>query len=248
MGNKNRKNSNYVTEKTIQAKADKERAERQKKQKKLAIIITSSVLALAILVGGILALGKFVFGWGDGGYSPTVTHHANITVEGYGTLHVELYGEEAPKTVENFVNLANEGFYNGLTFANLMKDPLKDKQVLIQAGSENTEGLDPVFGEFSDNGVDNMISHTEGVLSASKSGHLGTHPTKFFIMTSSDYYDMFDGSYAAFGKVTDGLDVLREICTESEKNITSYDEVSNLGDIHPKKQIKITSITIHESH
>ena len=247
MGNKNRKNSNYVTEKTIQAKADKERAERQRKQKRLALIITSSALALAILVGGIVAIGKYVFGWGEGGYEPTVTHHAHIEIEEYGTLHVELYGEEAPKTVENFVNLANEGFYDGLSFSSLMQDPRNDENVLIQAGDENTApDIEPIYGEYSDNGFENKVSHKIGVLSA-PSYMFGTHPTKFFIMTSSDYSDMFDGSYAAFGKITDGLDILREICEESEKNITSYDE-KNLGDIHPKKRIKIKSITIHESH
>ena len=241
MGNKNRKNSNYVTEKTIQRRMQKEAAEKRKKQKRLAIIITSAVLAAAIVIGGIVALGKFVFGWGEGEYEPTATHHANIVLEGYGTLHVELYGEDAPKTVENFVKLVNEGFYNGKKFSHLMQNPENEENILIQAG-EDVEGLDPIESEVTDN----RISHKTGVLSAPRSA-LGTHPTKFFIMASSDYTDTFDGFYAAFGKVIGGLDVLEAICEDSAKSISGYDD-KNLGEIAPKKQIKIVSIAIHEAH
>lgn len=246
MGTKNRKNSNYVTDKTIQAKAEKERAEKRKKQTKMITIITAAVLSVALLVSAVVVLGKYAFGWWDDGYEPTVTHHANITVEGYGVLHVELYGEEAPETVKNFVALADGGFYNGLTFDALMVNPNNEESVFIQGGDENTHGIDLIKGEYSENGVDNRVSHTVGTLSAPKSG-MSTIPTKFFIMASSDYTDMFDGFYAAFGKVTSGLDILEKICEESQKNITAYDE-KNLGDIHPKKQVKITSIVIHEAH
>ena len=97
--------------------------------------------------------------------------------------------------------------------------------------------------EFSEN----RISHTEGILSAPSSG-FGTNPSKFFIMTSSDYTDKFDGYYAAFGKVTSGLDILEEICKNCKDNTTPYDSVSHLFDIHPKQRIRITSITIHDSH
>lgn len=241
MGNKNRKNSNYVTEKTIQAKAQKEAAQKRKKQKKLIVAIVSGVLSAALIIGAVLALGKFAFGWWGGEYEPTVTHHANIELEGYGTLHVELYGEDAPKTVENFVKLANEGFYNGQKFSHLMQNPENDENVLIQAG-EDVEGLDPIESEVTEN----RISHKVGILSAPRSA-LGTHPTKFFIMASSDYTDTFDGFYAAFGKITNGLDVLEAICEDSAKSISGYDD-KNLGEIAPKKQIKILSITIHQVH
>lgn len=241
MGNKNKKNSNYVTDKTIRAKEEKERAQKRKKQRKIIVAATSAVISVAVILSTVLLLGKFAFGWWGGEYEPTVTHHANIELEGYGTLHVELYGEDAPKTVENFVKLASEGFYNGQKFSHLMQNPENDENVLIQAG-EDVEGLDPIESEVTEN----RISHKVGILSAPRSA-LGTHPTKFFIMASSDYTDTFDGFYAAFGKITNGLDVLEAICEDSAKSISGYDD-KNLGEIAPKKQIKILSITIHQVH
>ncbi len=242
MGNKSRKNSNYVTDKTIRAKADKEKARKRKEQKKIITAIVAGVLSVALLIGGIFVLGKFAFGWRSDEYEPTVTHHANITLEGYGTLHVELYGEDAPKTVENFVKLASEGFYNGQKISHLMQNPNNEENVLLQTGDDSTDGLDPIIAEFSDN----KISHTKGILSAPHF-KLGTHPTKFFVMLSSDYTDTFDGAYAAFGKVTSGLDILDSIAEDCAKNIAGYDD-KNLGEIAPKKQIKITNIIIHAAH
>lgn len=247
MGNKNKKNSNYVTDKTIRAKEEKERAQKRKKQKKIVIAIVAAVLSVAVAAGSVIAIGSALGWWGQD-YEPKVTHHANITIEGYGTLHVELYGEEAPETVKNFVNLANEGFYDGLTFSHLMQNPNNKENILIQTG-EDVDGLEPIEGEYSANDVDNKISHVKGILSSPKhKTGVGTNPTKFFIMTSSDYDDTFDGFYAAFGKVTSGLDILDEICEIGENNIISDGDKANLLEIHPKKQAKITSITIHEAH
>ena len=241
MGNKNKKNSNYVTDKTIRAKEEKEKAQKRKKQKKRITAIVAGVLSAAILVGAIFAVGKFAFGWWSNEYEPVVTHHANITLEGYGTLHVELYGEDAPNTVENFVKLANEGFYNGKKFSHLMQDPNNDENVLIQM-AEDAEGLDPIKREPGEN----KISHTKGILSAPNL-IFGTNPTQFFIMTSSDYTDMFDEAHHAFGKVISGLDILDAVCDAGAKYITEFDD-DHLGEIAPKKQAKITSITIHAAH
>ena len=247
MGNKNKKNSNYVTEKTIRAKAEKEKAEKRRKEKKIITAIVAGVLSVALFVGAIFTLGKYAFGWWGGEYEPTVTHHANIELEGYGTLHVELYGEEAPDTVANFIKLANEGFYNGLSFSHLMQDNEK-QNVLIQAGKD-VDGLDPINGEYSANDFDNNVSHTKGVLSAPKpKTGMGTNPSKFFIMASSDYTDTFDGFYAAFGKVTGGLEYLDSVLEDSANNKSSEGDEKNLYEIHPKKQAKIKSITIHAAH
>ena len=240
MGNKNRKNSNYVTDKTLWAKEEKERALKRKKQKKIIAAVVAGVLSAALLAGAIFALGKFAFGWFDGEYKPTVTHHADITLEGYGTLRVELYGEDAPNTVNNFVKLANEGFYNGKKFNQLMQNPENNENILLQMG-EDEEGLDPIKREPGEN----RISHTKGILSAPNL-IFGTNPTRFFIMTSSDYTDMFDEAHHAFGKVISGLDILDAVC-ENAGNLTDFDD-KHIGEIAPKKQAKITSITIHEAH
>ncbi len=132
MGNK-RKNSNYVTEKTEKAKADKARAEKKKRILKTVIPCICVVLVIA-LIFGIYFLGK-ALGWFYPSFeddNPQIenkqndsfkaTHHAAIEVEGYGTIHIELYGEEAPETVANFVKLANDGFYDGLTFHRIIDD------------------------------------------------------------------------------------------------------------------------------
>lgn len=125
-----------------------------------------------------------------------------------GTIKMRLFPEKAPKTVENFVTHAKEGYYDGLTFHRVINgfmiqggDPLGNGT----GGSENT-----IKGEFSENGVENKLSHTRGAVSMARSSDPDSASSQFFIVQQDSTY--LDGQYACFGYVTKGMDVVDEIC------------------------------------
>ena len=132
---------------------------------------------------------------------------AIIEMENGGTMTLELYPETAPITVENFVKLANEGFYNGLIFHRVIAG------FMIQGGDPTGTGMGgpgyQIRGEFSSNGVKNPLKHTRGVISMARSMQPNSAGSQFFIMHKDAPH--LDGSYAAFGKLTDGFDVLDRI-------------------------------------
>lgn len=134
---------------------------------------------------------------------------ATIVVKDMGTIKAELYPEIAPNTVNNFISLANEGFYNGLTFHRVIKD------FMIQGGDPNGNGSGgpgySIKGEFANNGFTNNLKHTEGVLSMARSKDPNSAGSQFFIMTK-EAPDL-DNEYAAFGKVIEGIDVVHKIET-----------------------------------
>lgn len=140
----------------------------------------------------------------DSGYG---THHAVITIKDYGDIKLVLDGDTAPITVKNFVELAKSGFYDGLTFHRIIKG------FMIQGGDpkgNGTGGSDKTIrGEFSKNGVENNISHKRGVISMARSQDNNSASSQFFIMHKDG--DYLDGSYAAFGHVTEGMDVVDKI-------------------------------------
>jgi len=152
-----------------------------------------------------------------------------ITVDGYGVIEAELYPEIAPNTVNNFIDLANKGFYNNLKFHRIIKD------FMIQGGDPKGDGSGgpgySIEGEFTSNGFANSLKHAKGVLSMAR---LGEDPnsagSQFFIVTKEAAH--LDGDYAAFGKVISGLDVLEKI----ENVKTSNDK--------PKEDVVIKSITV----
>lgn len=161
------------------------------------------------------------------------THHAEINIKDYGVIKVELNGDVAPITVANFINLANSHFYDGLTFHRIIDgfmmqggDPLGNGT----GGSDNT-----IKGEFSQNGVENNLSHTRGAISMARSTDMDSASSQFFIVQSDSTY--LDGQYACFGYVTDGMDIVDEIC----KNAVTTD--SN-GSVSAENQPVINSITI----
>lgn len=161
------------------------------------------------------------------------THHAEINIKDYGVIKVELNGDVAPITVANFINLANSHFYDGLTFHRIIDgfmmqggDPLGNGT----GGSENT-----IKGEFSQNGVENNLSHTRGAISMARSTDMDSASSQFFIVQSDSTY--LDGQYACFGYVTDGMDIVDEIC----KNAVTTD--SN-GSVSAENQPVINSIKI----
>lgn len=132
---------------------------------------------------------------------------ATISIKDFGDVEVELYPNIAPNTVNNFISLANDGFYDGTTFHRVIKD------FMIQGGDPDGNGTGgpgySIKGEFTNNGFQNDLAHTEGVISMARSYMPDSAGSQFFIMTSTSPH--LDGEYAAFGKVTDGMDVVREI-------------------------------------
>ncbi|MGN0451815.1 MAG: peptidylprolyl isomerase [Acutalibacteraceae bacterium] len=135
------------------------------------------------------------------------THHAVITVENYGEIKLELDGDTAPITVKNFVELAKSGFYDGLTFHRIISG------FMIQGGDpegNGTGGSDKTIkGEFSANGVENNISHKRGVISMARATPYDSASSQFFIMHKDGTH--LDGQYAAFGHVTEGMEVVDKI-------------------------------------
>lgn len=138
-------------------------------------------------------------------------HHVEIQVKDYGTIKLELDANVAPISVTNFVNLAKSGFYDGLTFHRIISgfmiqggDPLGNGT----GGSEKT-----IKGEFSANGVENNIKHVRGVISMARSNDNDSASSQFFIMHQDAPH--LDGQYAAFGKVTEGMEIVDKICEDT---------------------------------
>lgn len=154
---------------------------------------------------------------------------ATIEVEGYGIIKAELYPEIAPNTVNNFIYLANSGFYDNLTFHRVIKD------FMIQGGDPNGNGTGgpgySIEGEFTSNGIANSLKHTEGVLSMARAQDPNSAGSQFFIMTKAASH--LDGDYAAFGKVISGMDVVHEI-----------ENVKTGSNDKPKEDIVIKSINV----
>lgn len=158
---------------------------------------------------------------------------AVITVKDYGTIEVQLDRSAAPETVENFVNLVNDGFYNGLTFHRIMSgfmiqggDPLGNGT----GGSDNT-----IKGEFSQNGIDNPIKHTRGTISMARAADPDSASSQFFIVHKDSSF--LDGAYAAFGRVIEGMDVVDAIC----EKVSAEDDN---GSVSPENQPIIESIVM----
>ncbi len=135
--------------------------------------------------------------------NPIVT----ITMENGGVIKAELYPEIAPISVNNFISLINKKFYDGLIFHRVIEG------FMIQGGCPNGNGMGgpgySIKGEFAQNGVKNDLKHTEGVLSMARAMNPNSAGSQFFIMHKTSPH--LDGSYAAFGKVTEGMDVVNKI-------------------------------------
>ena len=140
--------------------------------------------------------------------SLTGKHYVQIDIANYGTIVAELDADAAPVTVPNFVGLVNKGFYNGLTFHRIIDG------FMIQGGDPKGNGTggsgENIKGEFAQNGYANPIAHERGVLSMARSSAPDSASSQFFIMHAAAPH--LDGSYAAFGCVTEGIDVVDAIC------------------------------------
>lgn len=170
----------------------------------------------------------------DNGYG-TGTHHATIEVQDYGTIKVELNADIAPITVSNFADLVESGFYDGLTFHRIIKG------FMIQGGDPMGNGTGGssrlIKGEFSANGVVNAIQHKRGVISMARAQANDSASSQFFIMHADA--DHLDGQYAAFGKVTEGMDVVDAIAD-------SVPVEDNNGTVASANQPVITSIKMDD--
>ena len=160
-------------------------------------------------------------------------HHVKINVKDYGTIAVELDSSAAPITVENFIGLAKEGFYDGLTFHRIIKG------FMIQGGDpkgDGTGGADKTIkGEFSKNGVDNPLKHTRGTISMARSSDMDSASSQFFIVQETSSH--LDNEYAAFGHVTEWMDIVDQICDDVKT------EDSN-GSVAPENQPVIESVEV----
>lgn len=161
---------------------------------------------------------------------------AQIKIQGYGTVVVELDGQAAPKTVKNFVSLAKDGFYDGLTFHRIMEG------FMMQGGDPDGDGTggapNKIKGEFSANGYDNPISHVRGVISMARSNDYDSASSQFFIVQQDSTF--LDGQYAAFGYVTEGMDIVDAVCAAAEPT-------DGNGTIPPEQQPVIETIIITEN-
>lgn len=182
--------------------------------------------------------GKEDVSSGNGGM-PAVTsedYFADIDIKDYGTITVRLDGEAAPVTVKNFVSLAKEGFYDGLTFHRIIEG------FMMQGGDPEGTGMGgsgkTIVGEFPNNGYDNKLSHTRGAISMARSNNNNSASSQFFIVHQDS--TSLDGEYAVFGYVTEGIEVVDAVCSDAQP-------VDGNGSIAPEAQPVINSIKIRDA-
>lgn len=142
----------------------------------------------------------------------TELHHVEIVIKDKGSIYVELDAGKAPITVANFLKLAGDGFYDGLTFHRIING------FMMQGGDPEGTGRggsdEEIKGEFSVNGVDNPLSHTRGAISMARAKSYDSASSQFFIVHQDSVY--LDGQYACFGYVTDGMDIVDDICENTK--------------------------------
>lgn len=183
-----------------------------KNNKKMTGIIAGILLLIVVLVAAVIVLFA-VRGKKESteAIDTAGKHHIEIQVKDYGTIKAELDGDAAPITVANFLKLAESGFYDGLTFHRIIDG------FMIQGGDpkgNGTGGADKTIkGEFSQNGVENKLSHVRGTLSMARSQDMDSASSQFFIVQSDSTY--LDGQYAAFGTVTEGMELVDKICKDT---------------------------------
>lgn len=208
------------------------------KTKKIIMIV--AIILIVVLTGfvGYTIYQKVTFKK----QNPIVT----MEIEGIGTMKLELYPDQAPNTVANFITLANRGFYDGLTFHRIVKD------FMVQGGDKDgaseTENY-AIKGEFVQNGFNkNTIRHEKGVISMARSDYsqMGLYEegynsagSQFFIMTGDNA--TLNGYYAAFGKVIEGMEVLDKL---NETEVTTADETEGAEASKPVNPPVIKSVRV----
>lgn len=199
---------------------------KKKKMNKKMLIVELVILVVLIAIAAFFVIG------GQKKADPLApTDYVQIDIADYGTITAELYGNTAPITVKNFMKLAEEGFYDGLTFHRIISG------FMIQGGDPLGNGMggssENIKGEFMLNGVENNITHERGVLSMARSQLYDSASSQFFIMHANA--DHLDGQYAAFGRVLSGMEVVDAICANTP--VTDYN-----GSVAKENQPVINSV------
>ncbi len=226
-----------LREKKLQEKKLQRKKDEQIGIKNYIVPIIMGVLVCAVIVGILIMVSNPSEKKDEESIAQTAegigTYYADIVIEDYGTISVELNGDEAPITVANFVKLAKAGFYDGLTFHRIIEG------FMMQGGAPKDaySQADTIVGEFSANGYENNLKHTRGAISMARTSYNNSASSQFFIMHQQAEH--LDGEYAAFGYVTSGMDIVDKICTEAVPT-------DNNGSIATDKQPVIKTITIRQ--
>jgi len=212
-------------------KSTRKPAQKKNETKETIITVVGAFLVLAVLIGLVVlavSLGKdgpsanagsngVTQGQSQQPDAPTLddaeigkpTHIATLVIKDYGTITMELYGNLAPITVQNFVSLAERGFYDGLTFHRIIEG------FMMQGGMPKGDDKPAsIKGEFDSNGIPNPLAHTRGVVSMARANDPDSGSCQFFIMQEDKPH--LDGDYAAFGFVTSGIEVVDAICSTAQ--------------------------------
>ncbi len=228
-------------------------ARKQKITKIVVLAIIAAILAVGLVFAGIGIYRAIVKNHEYDSYSAYVklrdndgrdVCYAEIVIKDYGTVKVLLDATAAPQTVNNFIKLANSGFYDGLTFHRVMED------FMIQGGDPSADGTGgyydndgkkvTVIGEFSANGFDNDIDHIRGVISMARGNSYNSASSQFFICNATNAnVSNLDGMYAAFGYVVEGMEIIDAITEDTAR----YGD-SNGGISDKSKHAVIESINI----
>ena len=207
-------------------------------RKHITALAAALLLCLSLAACGSPAQSGGSASGGSGAASaaePIGKYTAGIDIRDYGTVTLELDGDSAPITVANFVKLAKDGFYDGLTFHRIMDG------FMMQGGDPKGNGTggseENITGEFAGNGIENPISHSRGTISMARAQDPNSASSQFFICQADSTF--LDGSYAAFGRVTDGMDVVDAICADAQPT-------DDNGTIPPEAQPVINSVTIQD--
>lgn len=185
--------------------------------KNRGIMLKLAALAAVTCAVTLVGCSTKVKEWGEYIEAPEKLPIATIVIKDFGTIDAELYPQYAPNTVNNFIALANDGFYDNLNIHRIVKD------FVIQGGDPKGDGTGgpgySIKGEFSGNGYKyNELKHTEGVLSMARAKSMDSAGSQFFIVTKEA--KSLDEQYAGFGKVISGMDIvhkIEEIKAKSEK-------------------------------
>lgn len=204
--------------------------------KKMHKIVTTTLLLTALVMCTLLAgCGSKEDDAGTDSAANGEKYNIEIDVKDYGVIKATLDAGVAPITVANFVKLTKEGFYDGLTFHRIMEG------FMIQGGDPDGNGTggsdETIKGEFKENGVENNLSHKRGVLSMARANDPDSASSQFFIVQQDSTF--LDGQYAAFGEVTEGMDIVDKICEDSKPT-------DDNGTIPKEEQPVINSIKVVE--
>lgn len=226
------KNSNYQTPKREAERVLRENEKKRAKRKKIITTVAISAISLLLVVAIIVG----IIGWNSGWFDEEevkVTHYAVLIfdeypgIEGNAEVHIELYGDEAPDTVANFIKLAKDGKYNETYFHSIVDGYIAragDIDGVVDGVSSGS--FDTVKGEFSENGFNNRVKHEMGTVSMYRPGGYDSASSQFFVVLegSEENSEKLDGKYAAFGKVVKGMNFFTMVAEGKDSSLLPIEE------------------------